>query len=364
MTKPTVFLDGCAFENKFQIGIWRIFHEVMARTSHLIDYYLITARPPLQSVPKDVAQILLNRPRRRNVLAYSRYRRRIRLLQKEHPLAIWHSTFYTPPLWNEQRVVTSVYDMIAELRFHSAPNLKAQIDFKAAAITRANRLVCISHDCKTDLARLFPETEATSVVAHLGHEHLTRREPVLPPSDRSSSCLYVGSRTQYKNFRCVLEAIAQPDWPPNLKLHVVGSAFDSHEKALISYYQAEARVQHLGRLSDFELSGQYQQSRYFLFPSLAEGFGIPTLEAQHAGCIPVLNDIRVFREVAGAGAAYFDGNAPSTLARTLMMLEGDRQLQLQYHSEALKNVSGFSWEQTAEAMLQCYLDLHRDHQSS
>ena len=50
-------------------------------------------------------------------------------------------------------------------------------------------------------------------------------------------------------------------------------------------------------ISDEELSNLYSRSKFLLFPSLDEGFGLPVLEALLHRCIVISNDIPTSREI-------------------------------------------------------------------
>ena len=50
----------------------------------------------------------------------------------------------------------------------------------------------------------------------------------------------------------------------------------------------------------------YHHAFCFVFPSEFEGFGLPILEAYKNDCPTLLNDIPVFREVAGDAGMFFD----------------------------------------------------------
>ncbi len=55
-----------------------------------------------------------------------------------------------------------------------------------------------------------------------------------------------------------------------------------------------------GMVSQEELRGIYTKARFLAFPSEYEGFGLPVIEAQSFGTVPVASDIPVLREVAGS----------------------------------------------------------------
>ena len=75
---------------------------------------------------------------------------------------------------------------------------------------------------------------------------------------------------------------------PELKMYVIGETKSrSFNDMDLSLYKKESRIKFLGRVSDVQLVKLYSNACAFIFPSFYEGFGIPVLEAQACGCIPV-----------------------------------------------------------------------------
>jgi len=71
----------------------------------------------------------------------------------------------------------------------------------------------------------------------------------------------------------------------------------------------------LDGISDEYLGELYRKAEFLLAASEGEGFGLPLIEAAHAGLPLVVRDIPVFREVAGDGAYFFpDNRDPARLA--------------------------------------------------
>lgn len=60
------------------------------------------------------------------------------------------------------------------------------------------------------------------------------------------------------------------------------------------------------KAGDADLRALYANARAVVNASLAEGFGLPLVEAAFYGAPVIASDIEVFREVGGAGARYFD----------------------------------------------------------
>jgi glycosyltransferase involved in cell wall biosynthesis len=66
----------------------------------------------------------------------------------------------------------------------------------------------------------------------------------------------------------------------------------------------KGHVTELDRASDQELAGHLASARALLFPSFAEGYGLPLIEAFAAGLPVIASDLPVFREIAGDIPAY------------------------------------------------------------
>ncbi len=76
---------------------------------------------------------------------------------------------------------------------------------------------------------------------------------------------------------------------------------------------------------DDELSYLYDHAVALIFPSYAEGFGLPIVEAARRGRPSICSDIPVFREVGRSGALYFRVNDATALAETIAdFLDGRR----------------------------------------
>jgi glycosyltransferase involved in cell wall biosynthesis len=98
-------------------------------------------------------------------------------------------------------------------------------------------------------------------------------------------------------------------------------------------------VVELGRCSDEDMARHLASARALLFPSLAEGYGLPLIEALGTGVPAVVSDLPVFREICGAlpdyldarderawEAAILDYSSPASAARAaqLKRIEGYR----------------------------------------
>lgn len=93
------------------------------------------------------------------------------------------------------------------------------------------------------------------------------------------------------------------------KLVVIGQRGWECENVLDLLERCEAvrkSVIELGRCSDQELATWLGHSRALLFPSFAEGYGLPLMEALAAGVPVIASDLPVFREIARGVPDYLD----------------------------------------------------------
>jgi glycosyltransferase involved in cell wall biosynthesis len=121
------------------------------------------------------------------------------------------------------------------------------------------------------------------------------------------------------------------------------------------------RVRTLGYLSDDDLSVALDRATVFVMPSLAEGFGIPVIEAFHFGTPVVHSDDPALVEVGGgAGIVVERGDAagyPERLAAAIGSVVGDDELAGRLGQSGLDRAHLFSWRNSAEKVWQLHADL-------
>lgn len=107
----------------------------------------------------------------------------------------------------------------------------------------------------------------------------------------------------------------------------------------------------LGRVSDDNLIRYYSNAIAFLFPSLYEGFGIPLLEAQACECPVISSNSSSLPEVLGDSALFFNPNDTIACAEQMERVYTDLNLRNQLIEKGLKNISRFSWEESAKKVI-------------
>jgi alpha-1,3-rhamnosyl/mannosyltransferase len=167
--------------------------------------------------------------------------------------------------------------------------------------------------------------------------------------------LYVGNFRPHKNVAALLEAYAA--LPDALRARVpLALAGDPETGAAPLRAGVAARgltqaVRFLGPVSDADLPALYSGATLFCFPSLAEGFGLPPLEAMACGAPVLCSDAAALPEVVGEGASLVNTRDPGALAAALESLLTDGSTRARLRDRGLIRAAAFTPDRFAAAVL-------------
>ena len=117
--------------------------------------------------------------------------------------------------------------------------------------------------------------------------------------------LHVGSCTPRKNVELLLRVFAESrERIPGLELVQIGGPWTDAQRAYVEQHQLTLHIQQRRGISRAELASLYAGSTAVLVTSLAEGFGIPVIEALACGSPVIASDIPVLREVGFEGVRF------------------------------------------------------------
>ena len=91
-----------------------------------------------------------------------------------------------------------------------------------------------------------------------------------------------------------------------------------------------------------------------MFASLAEGFGLPVLEALQHGLPTACSNVSSMPEVAGEAALYFDPRDVDAIRAAIERLLSDEQLAAGLRLAGPQRAAQFSWERAARETVECY----------
>jgi glycosyltransferase involved in cell wall biosynthesis len=330
-----------------------------------------------------------------------------------------HSPTYVSPLLCPVPVVLTVYDFIAltHPRFATPMNRVHYGAMLPRCVKGAHRIIVPSDAVRRELARRVPAAAARAHVVPLGVEPLFRErfDDATKAQVRARYrlpgrfVLFVGNPEPKKNLRGVLRALdLLPQNPTcDVPLVVVGGArawtgyelgttytmpqspsdnamFDDamphgtmpdgtmHHAAMdnakvsgagvgasaLTSPSLASRTVSLGYVPRRDLAVVYALCEAFVFPSLAEGFGLPVLEALSAGA-PVVASDRVPLPELQQAAMICNPHDDSSIASQLELVLSNRALRLELQERARSFAAPYTWRRTAEMTVDVYRSLAR-----
>jgi glycosyltransferase involved in cell wall biosynthesis len=179
----------------------------------------------------------------------------------------------------------------------------------------------------------------------------------------SKFILYVGDINWNKNILGILSAYskyATKEKSP-VPLVCVGAAFTNMSipeaqeiHARIRAMRLENHVLCTGFVADEELCGLYSLASVFLYPSFAEGFGFPVLEAMTCGCPVITSNVSSVVEIAGP-ATTVDPHKPEDIRHAIdMILSLSSAARAHLVAQGTAWASSFSWRKTAQRTVKIY----------
>ena len=169
--------------------------------------------------------------------------------------------------------------------------------------------------------------------------------------------VYLGGFNRHKNVLGLLQAMPQVIAAhPSVHLVLVGSTsgagfwdnIDELRAMVEGDADLKARVHFAGYLADAPLAALLNTASALVFPSLAEGFGLPVVEAMACGAPVLASDRGSLPEVVGDAGLLFDPEDPADITRCLTAFLGDPALMEQLRHTALDRAQLFSWDRAAE----------------
>jgi glycosyltransferase involved in cell wall biosynthesis len=117
--------------------------------------------------------------------------------------------------------------------------------------------------------------------------------------------------------------------------------------------RSRADVKWLDYVTRDELRALFASARAFVFPTLAEGFGLPVLEAFAAGTRVIASDLPALRELAEGHAVFVPAGDIAALTAA-MQDAATRPADIAQIASAKMLARRFDWRSTAAATLRVY----------
>jgi glycosyltransferase involved in cell wall biosynthesis len=282
----------------------------------------------------------------------------VRPMLRRHAPDIVHETYFQARSIAPRRAKTvlTVYDMIHE-RF---PQHYSRFDptrrQKAAAVKRADHVICISESTRRDLIHFTGVAPEKTTTILLGYTLTGYSDSETIAAAERPFILHVGLRGGYKNYSSLLAAYAaSPRLRTDFDLLAFGGGDFSNQEIddMRRFGLDTTRVRQMPG-NDRLLSQLYQSATMFVLPSLYEGFGIPPLEAMDHGCPVVCGATSSLPEVVGDAARIVDAANPDSLREAIEAVAYSSEIRSQLIARGKERVRQFSWDRCARQTVDVY----------
>ncbi|HEY4278326.1 MAG TPA: glycosyltransferase family 1 protein [Conexibacter sp.] len=226
------------------------------------------------------------------------------------------------------------------------------------AARRAQVLIAISGAARDDICRIagFARDDLTVIPLGPGRDI----GAIVPAPEAEVRARYelgnarvvlcVAAKRPHKNQELLIRAIHH--LPDDVLVVLAGhpERYDAELRSLMEQTGVADRVKFVDYLPDADLEGMWRLAACGAFPTLAEGFGLPVLEALERGVPVAASDLPVLHEVGGDVPHWFDPHDPRSAAAAIDAALVDRAARQAGPARAER----FSWGENARATLAVY----------
>ena len=168
--------------------------------------------------------------------------------------------------------------------------------------------------------------------------------------------LSIGRLDARKNHVSLLEAYARLKGPvPTLV--IAGQHAFGHEKAYhaVQHLGLQEKVRILENVDDALLPALYRHAKLFVYPSWAEGFGMPPVEAMASGVPVICSNTTLLPEIVGGNGLLVAPGDIGELAAAMNRVLSDDALAQRLHVLGLERARSFQWETAARKLREVYV---------
>lgn len=262
---------------------------------------------------------------------------------------IFHSSYFR--ICNNPNAIniSTVHDFIYEQsKMTLKQKFRRQLDYKA--IRKSDAIICVSDNTKNDLLKFLPDINPRKVfVIYNGVSDEYYKLKEIPYPIYSKYLLFVGNRIGYKNFDKTISFIKYSKY----NLLIVGGSLSTSELNLLNK-EIPGKFKVLTHISNNELNKIYNSVFGLVYPSEYEGFGLPVLEAQRAGCPVIAQNKSSIPEIIGKNYPMMNDCSINSFKELLSIIENSRESLIE---QGISNAQRFSWGKMAKEYIDVYNSL-------
>jgi glycosyltransferase involved in cell wall biosynthesis len=238
------------------------------------------------------------------------------------------------------------------------------------ALREARKLLTVSQASADAIVRVEPSVAAKIVVTHNACE-----DQFCEPSSLSDAQVSAASSIGSEQPFFLVVGQNQPSKAHDVALAAfaaVAGSLPDHRLVLVQRLEAgrglhrlaqnfgvDHRVSFVTGLSEAQLLSLFQAATALLQPSLAEGFGLPALEAMACGCPVIGSDLPPLREVLGDAGTFAPPGDPIEFSRAMKQIALDASRREALRRRGLERRKLFSWDKTAALTWEVYREVAR-----
>jgi len=228
----------------------------------------------------------------------------------------------------------------------------------------AKKIITPSASTKKDLIKLSGvRPEKVTVIHHGAESSKPIKSKVHEFESNSFNILFIGRLEKRKNIVNLVKAfnvLKEKTLKRGMDLKLIlagkpGFGFNEIRKE-IDRSKWKEDVVLTGYVSEIEKEDLYKKADIFVMPSLAEGFGIPILEAMERRIPVICSDIPAFFEISMDSVLYFDPKDHRDIANKISFVMTDEDLQKDLVEKGSRNAENYSWEKCARETLDILSD--------
>lgn len=266
-----------------------------------------------------------------------------------------HSPASLGPAWTRMPVVVTLHDML----YWSHPELmttpiytRPVMWMERRVVANASAVITVS-DVSADQIRKYLDVPERQL--HVVPLAPAAKRPGLPRTSFAENLILAsGQRRPHKNWERLIRALARVEESVRPRLIITGGRGDDPLRPVVDSLGLTEWVELRGWVDDDELKDLYQRARALAMPTLAEGFGLPVLEAMAAGLPVMASNLPVFREIGGDAALWFDPNDLDSIADTVRVVATQPERLAELSAAGLRQAAPYSWNRAAEETLKVF----------
>lgn len=275
---------------------------------------------------------------------------------------VLHCPANTAPAWTLTPTVVTIHDLTPLDITPDAPETKAWVARVGRGARRAKRILTPSDFTRRRLVAQFglaadritvnpwaPAQNCHRVDDPRAIQDLRAKYQI---GDGRPYVMTFGAADPYKNTLGVLDAWAQLDPEVAARSHLLIVGVQPVAQPRLRE-QAAARLAGRsyglhGFVPEADISGLLSGASALCFPSRAEGFGLPILDAFVCGTPVITSNTTSLPEVAGDAAWLIDPDAPATIARAIEGVLSSADTRKRMSDSGTRRLAQFSWDRCAQ----------------